>query len=189
MHFLIRLVLADLPPRARILCVGVGTGAEIFSLAHAYPEWTFTGVDPSAPMLAVCRQPLADAGLTDRCTLTHGYVEDLPTGPDYDAALGILVAHFIRREDRTAFYRNMHERLKAGGILIDTEISFDLDSPECPSMIAEWSRIQKLMGATPASLQSLPHTLRANLNILPPAEVESLLRAGCACLYVFSSHS
>ena len=51
MHFLIGLVLKELPTDARILCVGVGTGAEIFSLAEEYPEWTFVGVDPSADML------------------------------------------------------------------------------------------------------------------------------------------
>jgi tRNA (cmo5U34)-methyltransferase len=178
MHFLISLVLADLPPRACILCVGIGTGAEILSLARAYPEWTFTGIDPSASMLAVCQKRLADAGITDRCRLIHGYIHDLPAGQNYDAALSILVAHFIRREDRSAFYSHMHERLKTGGVLIDTEISFNLDSPEFPSMLGEWSRVQKLMGATPASLQSLPHTLRNNLHVLPPDEVESLLRAG-----------
>lgn len=35
MHFLIRLILKKMAPaRARVLCVGVGTGAEIFSLAN-----------------------------------------------------------------------------------------------------------------------------------------------------------
>lgn len=37
LHFLLRLVLADLPVDARVLCVGVGTGAEILSLASAFP--------------------------------------------------------------------------------------------------------------------------------------------------------
>jgi SAM-dependent methyltransferase len=54
MHFLIRLVLKGLPPRSRVLCVGVGTGAEILSLFRAFPDWTFLGVDPSAEMLKVC---------------------------------------------------------------------------------------------------------------------------------------
>lgn len=59
MHFLIRLVLKDLPSRSRILCVGVGTGAEILSLSKAFPEWTFFGLDPSAEMLEVCTERLS----------------------------------------------------------------------------------------------------------------------------------
>lgn len=62
-HFLIHLVLKNLPARARVLCVGVGTGAEILSLAKAYPGFTFFGVDPSEPMLEVCRTRLAAAGI------------------------------------------------------------------------------------------------------------------------------
>ena len=40
MHFLIRLALQDLPAKSHALCVGVGTGAEILSLAKVFPQWT-----------------------------------------------------------------------------------------------------------------------------------------------------
>jgi tRNA (cmo5U34)-methyltransferase len=175
MHFLARLVLQGLPGEARILCVGVGTGAEILSLAREYPQWRFIGVDPSSAMLAVCRQRLEEAGVLDRCELVHGYVRD--AGGAFDAVLSILVGHFIRREDRPEFYRNVHARLKPGGIFVNTEISFDLESPEYPAMLESWGRVQALMGATPESLQSLPHALRNVLTVLPPAEVEALMRA------------
>lgn len=46
LHFLIRLILKDLPSDAHILCVGVGTGTEILELAQAFPYWRFTGIDP-----------------------------------------------------------------------------------------------------------------------------------------------
>ncbi|WP_202814214.1 class I SAM-dependent methyltransferase [Fulvimarina pelagi] len=72
LHFLVRLVLADLPLQARILCVGAGTGAEILSLARAYPTWSFVGVDPSAEMLKICGASLNDAGVSDRCDLVCG---------------------------------------------------------------------------------------------------------------------
>jgi tRNA (cmo5U34)-methyltransferase len=63
MHFLIRLILGDVPARGRVLCVGVGTGAKILSLSKSFPEWTFVGVDPSIGMLDVCRERLETAGL------------------------------------------------------------------------------------------------------------------------------
>lgn len=177
MHFLIRLILRNLPEHARILCVGVGTGAEIISLSKAYPEWTFVGVDPSAAMLEVCRKNLVRAGALERCTLIHGYIEDAPEGKNFDAVLSVLVAHFIDREKRVDFYRNMHERLKVEGYFISTEISFDLNSAAFPSMLKNWEAVQILMGAEAESLQSLPRTLKETLCVLPPAEVESLMLA------------
>ena len=110
LHFLLRLVLEDLPADARVLCVGVGTGAEILSLARAYPGWSFVGVDPSEDMLAVGRGRLEQAGVLDRCQLLQGYVHDAPRD-GFDAVVSLLVAHFIQREDRLAFYAAIHDRL------------------------------------------------------------------------------
>lgn len=176
MHFLVRLVLADLPSRARILCVGVGTGAEILSLASANPQWSFVGADPSAQMLGVCRDRLEHAAVLDRCELVHGYVEDVPEDDRFDAVLSILVAHFVERDQRTAFYRAIHRRLKPGGYFVSTEISADLGSAEFPAMLKTWERVQALMGATPASLESLPDTLRNRLCLVAPTETENLLK-------------
>jgi tRNA (cmo5U34)-methyltransferase len=177
LHFLTGLALQGLPERARILCVGVGTGAEIFSLSREHPGWRFVGVDPSPAMLDVCRERLEQAGMMDRCELIQGYVRDVPLEESFDAALSLLVGHFVKREERPGFYGDMHARLRRGGYLVNAEISFDLDSEEFAPMLATWERVQSLMGATPESLLSLPNTLRNVLTVLPPAEVEAILRA------------
>lgn len=177
LHFLIRLVLKDLPRNARILCVGVGTGAEILSLSGEYPEWSFVGVEPSSPMLDVCRERLRDAGVLNRCELIHGYVQDAPAGENFDAVLSILVAHFVKRAERPDFYRNIQERLKTDGYFISAEISCDLDSDEFPLMLENWKHIQKLMGAAPEQLESLASMLRETLPVLSPTETETLIRA------------
>jgi len=176
MHFLIRLVLKNLPARSRILCVGVGTGAEILSLSKTFPEWTFLGLDPSAEMLEVCSERLRNAGVLDRCELIHGYVQDLPTGENFDAAVSVLVGHFVKREERLSFYQNITSRIRSDGYLVNTEISFDLNSQEFPSMLKNWEQVQSHMGATAESLASLPMQLREMLTVLPPAEIESLMR-------------
>ncbi len=176
LHLLVRLVLADLPSDARILCVGVGTGAEILSLAKAYPGWTFVGVDPSKEMLDVCRSRLAQERVGDRCELIHGYVQDAPDAPGFDAVLSILVAHFIARAERGDFYRSILKRLKSEGYYVSAEISADLNADEFPAMLRNWEQIQALMGATPESLQKLGDTLRNALHVLSPAETVALWR-------------
>lgn len=176
MHFLIRLILKNAPVRARILCVGVGTGAEILSLSKAFPEWTFVGVDPSVGMLNVCRERLEAAGVLSRCELIQGYVHDVPPGEDFDVALSVLVAHFVKREDRLNFYQAMSNRLCTGGFLINTEISYELNSLEFPLMLKNWEAVQLLMGATPESLANLSQVLREMLSVISPIETEKLLK-------------
>lgn len=176
LHFLLRLVLAELPVDARVLCVGVGTGAEILSLATAYPGWFFVGVDPSAEMLSVGRRRLEQAGVMHRCELIHGYVEDAPREA-FDAVVSLLVAHFIKSERRPAFYTAIHDRLKSGGRFASAEISCDLDSPEFPAMLEDWKKVQTLMGAAPQSLANLAGMMREALGVLPPEETEVLWRA------------
>lgn len=181
LHFLIRLALSDVPARARVLCVGVGTGAEILSLAKSNPEWTFLGVDPSTSMLEVCGERLKAAGIAERCELVHGYVQDAPVGENFDVALSVLVAHFVKRDERLEFLKNMSARLKTGGVLVNAEISYDLETPEFPAMLKDWEQVQALMGGTPESLAKLPQILREVLTVLPPEETETLLHlAGIA---------
>lgn len=176
LHFLTNLVLKNLPVRARILSVGAGTGAEILSLATAFPGWSFVAVDPSLSMLDVCRERISVAGISDRCTFIHGFAADLPPTPSFDAALAIFVAHFLKRAERVDFYSSMISRLHEGGYLVNAEISSDLDSVSAASMVGNWASVQALMGATPESLASLPRQLREVLTILPESQVETLLR-------------
>ena len=176
LHFLTRLVLADLPSDARVLCVGVGTGAEILSLASASPGWSFVGIDPSEEMLTVGRRQLKEAGILDRCDLLHGYADDAPRDR-FDAVVSLLVAHFIKRESRPLFYSAIYDRLRLGGRFVSAEISGDLDARAFPEMLEDWKRVQSLMGATPESLSKLPDLMRDVLGVLTPEETEALWEA------------
>lgn len=177
LHFLIKLLLEKLPAHAKILSVGAGTGAEILTLAKNFSTWSFVAVEPSLSMLNVCHKRIQDAGFADRCEFVHGFAEDLPAGESFDAALTILVAHFIKRDERISFFKNLVSRLRPGGYLVNAEISFDLGSTEFASMLENWESVQKLMGATPESLKILPQQLRDVLTIFSPLETERLLRA------------
>ncbi len=133
-------------------------------------------LDPSQAMLDVCQDRLRSAGIASRCEFVHGYVQDLPAQEGFDAVLSILVAHFVERGSRQSFFQSMADRLRIGGYLINSEISFDLDSEEFPEMLRGWKEIQTLMGATEESLEKLPMILRNVLTVLSPAETENFLR-------------
>jgi tRNA (cmo5U34)-methyltransferase len=96
---LMRVVFAGLPANARILCVGAGTGSEILALVPAFPDWHFTAVEPSAPMLGVCRSRLEASGLSARCSIHEGFIDTLPAGEPFDAATCLLVSQFILRAE------------------------------------------------------------------------------------------
>ena len=95
LHMLLGAVLADLPDDAGILCVGAGTGQELLYLAHRFPRWRFTVVEPSSPMLEVCRRKANESGMAARCRFHEGYLETLPPTAAFDAATSLLVSQFI----------------------------------------------------------------------------------------------
>jgi tRNA (cmo5U34)-methyltransferase len=126
-------------------------------------------------MLDVCREKLRSAGVLNRTELIQGYVNDVPQTESFDAALSILVAHFLKREERLNFYQAICARLSKNSILINAEISYDLNSPQFTSMVKNWEAVQLLMGATPESLADMPRVLREMLSVITPGETENLL--------------
>lgn len=104
LYFLLEAVFSDLPSEASVVCVGVGTGAELVHLAQKFPLWSFTAVNSSGAMLEVCRAKAEAIGFVKRCHSHEGYVESLPVKGVDDAATCFLVSQFIlEQETRSAF--------------------------------------------------------------------------------------
>lgn len=175
LHALMKLILKDLPPQSRLLCVGAGTGAEMISLAKSFPYWRFVGLDPAPAMLEVCQKRLTEEHLSGRCQLVHGYIDAIPADDQFDAVISILVGHFVPKPERLAFYQSMAQRLRPQGQLIMAEISYDLASKAFPAMLKNWEGLQSQLGSTPDSLTNLAHTLQNTLAVLSPEDVEKLL--------------
>src|SRR5688572_5614107 len=112
LHFLLEAVFADLPVDARILCVGVGTGAELTYLARRFTQWRFTVVEPSGGMLDVCRYRAGEGGYASRCYFHEGYLDSLPKEGVHNAATCFLVSQFIlEQQARSEFFRAIANRL------------------------------------------------------------------------------
>jgi len=179
LYFLLESVLADLPQEARILCVGVGTGAELIHLAGVFPGWRFTALEPSSAMLDTCRKRVDDAGLSSRCAFHQGYVESLPVEEMYDAATCFLVSQFILdAQARSGFFRQIADRLAPGGILANADLSADVASQDYDALLAVWQRVMATSEVSVEALDRMKSGYAKDVAILPSAEVASIIERG-----------
>lgn len=179
LHLLTGAVLADLPGDARILCVGAGTGQELIYLARKFPAWTFAVVEPSAPMLEVCRRKADDCGITHRCVFHEGYLDTLPPSAPFDAATSLLVSQFILQADaRVAFFRSIAGRLLPGGYHVNADLASDLESSNYQSLLEIWLRLMRENGSSPEQLENLRAAYGRDVAIAPVERISAMITSG-----------
>lgn len=180
LHLLMGAVFSDLPEEAHFLCVGAGTGAELRFLAARFPQWRFTVVEPSAAMLEVCQRHAEEAGFASRCVFHRGYLESLPDSREFHGASALLVSQFIlERGARSEFFRDIARRLRPGGILASSDLSFDTDSAAYRSLLEVWFRMMRgTADIPPGELERIRAAYGRDVAVLPPKEVEDIIEAG-----------
>lgn len=179
LHFLLGSMFAELPEDANILCVGAGTGDELIYLASRNPGWTFTAVEPSGPMLDVCRQRTRQEGAASRCVFHEGYLGSLPTIEKYDAATCFLVSQFILEErERSKFFSEIAERLKPGGILASSDLASDVESPQYGVLFNAWMNMMSAADISPEAMERMRQAYANDVGVLPPAGIVSIIESG-----------
>lgn len=178
LHLLVGAVFSDQPADARILCIGAGTGAELIYLAGKFPRWRFTAVEPSEPMLNVCRRRAEELGLAPRCVFHHGYLDSLPPSEAFDAATSLLVSHFILSPDsRAGFFRAIAERLRPGGCFASADLSSDTASPAYESLLTVWLRMMKGADVPAEQIENLRESYGRDVAIWTPERISATIAA------------
>ncbi len=178
LHLLMRVCFSGLPAEARTLCVGVGTGSELLYLAREFPQWRFTAVEPAAPMLDICRERAADAGIADRCTFHEGYLDTLPASPPFDAATSLLVSHFlVDTEAQRGFYREIAARLRPDGLLVSAALVADPSGSASPSLLDVWMQMQAYSGVATEALETMRGAYGKAFAAQGPREVEEIIES------------
>lgn len=179
LHMLAGTVLSELPPDARILCVGAGTGVEILYLAEAFPGWRFTAVEPSAGMLEVFRKRAEERGITSRCTFHCGYLESFPAAGPFEAATAFLVSQFILdRQSRSGFFQSIADRLCPEGLLLSSDLAGDLETPEGRGLLAVWFRLMNASGVSSEGIERMRQAYIRDVAVLPPGDVRKIISRG-----------
>ena len=173
-----RLALAPLPADAHILCAGAGTGAEVLTLAAAYPGWQFCLADPAPAMLAVAQQKLDVAGYLGRCTFHEGYLATLYQGPRYDGATSLLVSHFLTDAgEREAYFREISARLRPGALFVNADLATDFDDPGFGPLMDTWIRGMQASHMPTDQKSQYREKFGQDFAVHSPNEVEAMMKA------------
>jgi tRNA (cmo5U34)-methyltransferase len=176
LHLITAAVLTELPTNAHILCVGAGTGLEILALANRFPGWKFTAVEPSLPMLEVCRRRMESLGMADRCEFHGGYLNSLPATSPFDAATSLLVSHFILDQDaRRQYFQEISKRLKPNVLLVNADLSAGVDPSAYEDLMKVWMRLMIMADMPPDNVEKLRAAYSKDVSLLPAEEVREII--------------
>ena len=181
-----QLIAEEAPDDARILVVGAGGGIELRHFAEARSGWHFTGVDPSAEMLAVARSTLGP--LAARCDLIEGTVDAAPAGP-YDAASCLLTLHMIPDDgSKLATLQATRGRLRSGAPFVMVDHCLDRADPQFGRRLDRYARFALESGAPPEDVARACEGIRQFVPMISrEREAELLVQAGFREIEIFYS--
>ncbi|SDZ09719.1 tRNA (cmo5U34)-methyltransferase [Evansella caseinilytica] len=131
--------LAERNTAAELLIVGAGGGQELVTLGAFEPQWRFTALDPSQPMLAIAKKRTENVNLSHRVCFMNGTPEQLPSEAIYDGATCLLVLHFLKeRTEKRQFLAQIAARLKPGAPFFLASINGNSGSPAFSVQMNAW---------------------------------------------------
>lgn len=111
---------------SHILTIGAGGGEEIVNMLQRKADWFITGVDPSTSMLDMAKRRVSQLRMEARVTWYETSLNKVSSETVYDAAVSLLVIHFV--ENRLPFLQEIAHRLRPGAPLVLAFIQGDMTS-------------------------------------------------------------
>ena len=103
-----------------ILEIGCGAGAGLIALARKFPQCTVTGLDSDPTSIALSRERIEAAGLSEHVHAEEMRGEDLTSEDAFDFIYVQISLHEM--DDARVVLGNARRALKDGGTLLVTEI-------------------------------------------------------------------
>lgn len=159
------------------LDVGVGAAGLSIAMAHLWPSLNVVGIDPWAPSLALARENVRSAGLTDRIQLRQQAVEDLSDTNAFDLAW--IPSAFMPEKVIPAACEHVYRALRPGGWLL-----FATANPGTDPVTASLVRLRTVLWGgclmVPSQVETLlTQTGFADIRMLasPPGAIVALIAA------------
>ena len=169
-----------LPEQAHILVVGCGTGYELRYLTQQFPQWQFTAIDPAENMLHKAKQLLQESGAADRVNFILGDTSVLAEiqpndqfnsqSVQFDAALSILVAHFIDKSNKIHFFQDIYQVLKPQGFCL----SYDLMQFEQKTDLTTLKYLAQSTGLSDQQSQVMIERLEQDFHLVSMAKMHQI---------------
>lgn len=154
-----------------LLVVGCGTGHELRALLEKHPCWRFTAIDPSATMLEKAKAAIAHLPAQKNVRFLQGDTSVLHDGMQFDAAVAILVAHFVPYSEKASFFQHIYTTLKHKGLLL----TFDLTASTDKAQLRALQLLCQQQGLTEVQVCKMLERLKDDFSLLDPSQSIELL--------------
>ena len=167
---------ANVKDSANVLVIGAGGGNEFVTFGTANPTWSFIGIDPSEDMLEVALQKAKSEGIDDRVSIHTGTIEQIEFTETFDAAICLLVLHFVETMDeKRSLLSAVKERLKPGSPFALVTMFGDQSNPEFDERMNLWKSIWlDLTDLTQEDVDEMEESVR-ELSFISASQIEELL--------------
>ena len=168
--------LSKLSGSVEILVVGCGTGDELIELAKTLPDATFEGIDPSEPMLELCKKRVEVEELSSRITLHNSTLDGFSSPKSFDAVTSILVSQHLGTNGQAQdFFHRVAAYVKPNGFLYSADLSIANDQDR-ESVFDLWRRHVVMSGIDEEMADAMLKKITSDISIRDEETISAFIQ-------------